>query len=194
MKRIILFFLLTCFTVTSYAAEKNLYKMFKGRPDIKVYLKDVTSDTKDPKVSTGVFEKVFKDVLPERLNIEFIPVDNANQADVVVRARIKSYLFKEKVAPRFFSLAALAADTTAPKSLARLVVDYDITSPEGEKVLLSFKNFTTEERRPTKDMAGEGGFIHAANKNINRFIYRFSIFRMNRIQERIILWIIFLWS
>lgn len=171
-KKLFLVFLLLCFIGTSYARDTNLYEMFKDSPHIKVYLEDVANEVENTHINVDTFKDIFKEVLVKRLGIKFIPVDNASQADVVVLGKIKKYVFKEKVMPSFFGTAALVADTAAPKSAAKLVVDYKIISPKDGKTLFSYKNFTTDERRPYKDMLGEKAFTHAATKNINRFIYR----------------------
>ena len=155
----------------AYARQSGLYETFKSNPEIKVYLGEVTSEIEDPRVKIKVFEKVFLYVIPRRINLKFVSVKNPNEADVVVTAKIKGYKFKERALPSFLSSVALLADMAAPKSAAKLVVDYKIATPAGN-VLLEYKGFTTNQRRPRKDMAGENGFMHAANKNINRFLYR----------------------
>jgi hypothetical protein len=172
MKRSIIAILVLCVSVTAYAAKENLYEAFKDHDIIRVSLDPVENDVTDPQVTAAGFTKIFEETLPERLNIAFSCVKNTGEADVVVKARIKKYAFKEKVPPRFFSTASLIADTTAPKSSAKLVVDYEIIDAATGKALMEFKNFTTEERRPIEDMTGEQGFSHAASKNINRFLYR----------------------
>lgn len=172
MKKIILILLLLCLTVTSYARDRNLYERFKDAPHIKVYLKEVTSGIKDPHVDINMFKRIFKKVLEKRLNIKFISVDRAAGADVIVTARIKKYVFKKKVAPSFFGTPALVADIAAPKSEARLAVDYKITSPTTGKVLWEYKDFGRTERRPRKVMTDKKAFGYAAVKNINWFFYK----------------------
>lgn len=172
MKKIILALLFLCIAVTSYAAEKNLYEMFKDTPKIKIYLKGVTSEAEDLYVKVKEFKNIFRDVLAKRINIEFALARNAKEADIIVTSRIKKYAFKEKVLPSFFSIPALVADTAAPKSAGILTVDYKLLSPKDGTLLLEFKDFTTVERRPIRDMIAEKAFTHTARKNINRFIYR----------------------
>ena len=103
----------------------------------------------------------------------FAPVYNAKDADVIVTAEIKEYVFTEKALPTVFGgMWGVVADTATPKSLAKLVVDYKVINAKNDKLLLEYKYFATEEKRPREDMKGAQAFIHAANKNINRFIYR----------------------
>jgi hypothetical protein len=99
-------------------------------------------------------------------------VNDEKSADAVINAKIKKYAFVEKAFPMFLSTSALAADTMSPKSSGTVVVDYEVRSPSGEKVLLAFKNFSTEERRPRQDMKGEMGYTYSIGKNIDRFIFR----------------------
>ena len=172
MKKYILAILFLCFVTASYAVADNLYDTFKDKGEIKVYLKDVEIDVKDQDVKEKVFREVFGDVLKERLNIDFIGSRSEKDSDVVVLARIKGYIYRKKVLPSFWSTAAIVADTTAPKSAAKLSVDYKILDPQTGKIILSFKNFTTDTRRPKKEMVKEKAFFYAAEKNINRFIYR----------------------
>jgi len=172
MKTIVILIALCCMVSSVYAASDNLYEQYKGMPEIKVYLKEVTNDTNDPHVNIKAFEKVFKDSLSKRINMNFVSVDNPKEAAVMVTAKIKKYAFTEKAKPSMFGAAAFVADTATPKSAAKLVVDYKIISPTNDKVLLEYKNFTTDERRPQADMLDANAFVNAAIKNINRFIYR----------------------
>lgn len=172
MKTIITIVLVMLLTMPCFAANKNLYEMFKGQDEIKVYLKNVETDVSQISVDTGVYREVFKEVLAKRVNKDFTLVRWAKDADVVVAARIKKYIFKDKVMPRFFSTYSLVADATAPKSSGKAVVDYKVYDPAEKKLLMEFKNFTTEERRPRVDMVGDASFRYTMEKNINRFIYR----------------------
>jgi len=177
MKKILPLFILLFFATTLYAGRDNLYERFKDYYEIKVFLKDVIDETKNPDVKTDVFRDVFTDALMERINIKFIPVDNENDADVIVRARIKEYVFTEeplpvRAAPVFINAISIIADTAEPKSAGRLAVDYEIQGPRDDKILFSYKKLTTEARKPRPDMKGEMGYIHALRENINRFIFR----------------------
>ncbi len=173
MKKILLILMIFCFAATSYANDRTLYGMHEGKPHIKIYLKEVTSNVNDKYVKVNVFKHVFKDVLRKRLNIKFVPVDSSKKADVIVTAKIEEYSFTKKALPTIIGgTSGLVADLTAPKSAGKLIVDYEIVDPATGKALSFFNNFTTDERRPRKHMEGEKAFQHAARKNINRFIYR----------------------
>jgi len=172
MKVYVFAFLFLCVATVSYAAGDNLSEMFKETGEIKVYLKDVKIDISDPDAKEEVFREVFGDVLKKRINIEFVQARSEKDSNVVVLATISKYTYNEKVLPSFWSTAAIIADTTAPKSAAKLSVDYRILDPQTGKTLLSFKNFTTDTRRPQKDMTKDKAFFYAAQKNINRFFYR----------------------
>ncbi len=158
--------------LTGNAVADNLYEDFKYKPEIRVYLKDVTSEVEDPAVNIKLFREIFNEVLLKRLNMRFVPVNSMENADVIITALIKGYVFNEKVLPSFFSTASIVADTAAPKAAAKLVVDYKVISPVDGGVILKAKNFTTDERRPQKDMNSDNAFAFAANKNVNRFIFR----------------------
>lgn len=172
MRKIAIVLITVFFALTAHAAEKNLYSKFKGNSRIRVYLGEVTIEAKDAYVNVNVFRSVFDDVLKKRLNIEFVPVRDIADADVVVTARIKDYTFSKSVLPSFFGAGALVADATAPKSAAKLIVDYKVLKPKSKGVLLVYDSFITDERRPVEHMTGEKAFRHAAAKNINRFLYR----------------------
>ncbi len=173
MKKIFLVFLVLCFAAVSYAGERNVYEMFKEKPHIKVYLKEVTSETENPDIKISEFKRIFDDVHRKRIGIKFVPVESGDEADVIVTANIERYVFTKKVAPSLFGVAALVADTLAPKSSAKLVVDYKVTDPMTGKLITEFKDFTTDARRPVKNMEeGSKAFEFAAMKNINRFIYK----------------------
>jgi len=173
MKKGLLVFLILCFSVASYADGRNVYEMFKDKPHIKVYLKEVTSDTENPYVKISEFERIFDDVHRKRIQIKFVPVESADEADVVATVKIRDYVFKERAMPSMFGIATVAAETLAMKSSAKLTVDYALTNPKTGKLITEFKNFTTEERRPVKTMAdGDDAFKFAAAKNINTFIFK----------------------
>ncbi len=173
MKKILIFFLAFCFAAISYADRRNVYEMFKEKPHIKVYLKKVDSDVDDPYVKINEFKRIFEDVHRKRIKIKFVPVDSADKADVVATVKIKDYIFRKKAMPSIFGAAAVAADTLAMKSSAKLSVDYTLTDPKTGKIITEFKNFTTNARRPVKSMEdGNKAFEFAAEKNINRFIYK----------------------
>ena len=173
MKRIIfLFFILTCLTTTLYAYDNNLYEIFKDYQKIKVFLKEVTDRTGNPQIETDIFKRVFGETIENRKNITFINVNDEKNADVIVATKIKNYIFTERALPSFMSIWAFTADTTAPKSSAKIVVDYEIINPADNRVLLSYKNFTTDARKPIEQMKGEMGFSNAVAKNVDRFIYR----------------------
>ncbi len=173
MRKIIsLFFILICLTTTVYAYSNNLYEMFRDYQKIKVFLKEVIDQTGNPQVKTDIFKKVFRETIENRINITFIYVNDKKNADVIMTAKIKSYVFTEKALPSFMSVWAFTADTTAPKSSAKIVVDYEIISPTDGRALLSYKNFTTNTRKPREQMKGEMGYTNSVAKNVNRFIYR----------------------
>ncbi|MFH1594474.1 MAG: hypothetical protein ABID09_07245 [Candidatus Omnitrophota bacterium] len=171
--RAILLALISLLLVTNlYAAENNLNEMFKDMNEIKVYLREATSTIDAPDVDMVRFKEIFNDVLTKRINMSFVPVANPGDADLIIDATVKGYVFKEKVMPSIFGTAALVADTTAPKSAAKLVVDYTIYDPKDNKILATYKNFTTDARHPVKEMEDGKAFALAATKNANRFIYR----------------------
>lgn len=172
MKKIGLIFLMVFLTGVSFAGDKNLHHMFKDAPEIRVYLAEVTSEVDSPYVKVSVFKDIFKDVLEARVDFKFIPVNSPDEADAIVKAHIEKYIFTEKVLPNMLSVWAAIADTTAPKSSAKITVDYVITKPQTGKTLHEASNFTTEERRPQADMNEENAFVYGAIKNINRFLYR----------------------
>jgi len=153
-------------------ADTNLNKMFKNKKVVKVFLSNVVNETGKPDASIEVFKKAFADELASRKNMKFEAAATQADADVVVDAKIKSFEFKARVLPRFMGVESLAADMTAPKSYAKLVVDYTITSVKTGKELAMFKNFTTEELRPVKHMEGEKGYFWGISLNIKRFVYR----------------------
>lgn len=176
MKRIISLFLVFCFAFApaSYGRGpyQNLYRKFRDKKEIKVYLKSVKSDLKDVPKSVRAFQKSFKEILPKRVNVKFRQMSSERGADVVITAKITKYEFSAETLPNVISVLGAIVDTTAPKSSAKLTVDYTIFDPSGKEKLSAFKNFTTNERRPKEDMEGEKAFLHAATKNINRFLYR----------------------
>ena len=172
MKKTILFFLLLTITINAYGIEKNLYHTFKDYPEIKVHFEEVISEADHPNVNIRVFEEIFNNVLPQRIGIKFVPVASGDLADVIIKANIKDHAFTEKAMPLMFSAMTLVADSTTPKSAAKLVVDYQIIDPKTGEIISEFKAFTTQERRPIKDMEDEKAFKHVATKNVNRFLYR----------------------
>lgn len=167
-----LFFILICLTTALYAYGNNLYEIFRDYQKIKVFLKEVIDQTGNPQVRIDVFKSVFGETIENRKNIAFIYVNDKKDADVIVTAKIKNYVFTERALPSFMSVWAFAADTTAPKSSAKIAVDYEIISPADNRVLLSYKNFTTDARKPIEQMKGEMGYSNSVAKNVNRFIYR----------------------
>jgi len=170
MRKIAIFVLFFAICCASVYAERNLYEVFKGKDVIKVYLKEVKDDTGDSLVNENLFSEVFEDVIKKRINIKFEPVKSPDQADVIIEADIHKFDYKEKVHPRFYSAYALVADATAPKSSARIVVDYTVKIPGGREY--KFKRFTTEERQPREGLDKDGALKGAIIKNVNRFIYR----------------------
>lgn len=173
MRRITsLFFILICLTTTLYAYSNNLYEMFRDYQKIKVFLKEVIDQTGNPQVEIDIFKSVFGETIEDRINITFIYVNDEKNADVIVTAKIKNYVFTERALPSFTSVWAFTADTTAPKSSAKIVVDYEIISPTDSRILLSYKNFTTDARKPIEQMKGEMGYSSSVAKNVDRFIYR----------------------
>ena len=174
MKKIAVVLLMLCFAISAFALsdEKNLYLTYKDYKDVKIYLEDVTDSVKNPDVSIKEFTVMFAKVLSERMEKKFYFVDKASDADVVIKANIADYKYDEKAMPSVLSAAALAADVLTPKSSAKLIVDYTIIQPSTGKVLLNYKRFTTVERPPAKDITAQKAFGYAAEKNINRFLYR----------------------
>jgi hypothetical protein len=172
MKRAGLLLLLFSFILAPDVSAENLYDRFKDKPEIRLYLKEVTSEVKEGHVNTSAFRDVFREVLPRRVGMKFKEARNPQAADAAVTAKLKKFTFKKDAIPMFFSVWAALADLSAPKSSAFLVVDYEIRHPRDNTLLAEFRAFTTNERRPKEDMRGPKGFRHAANKNINRFIYR----------------------
>ena len=161
-----------CLTQTVYAARENLYLTFKDNKEIKIYLEEVTDAEKNPEVSLKEFTVIFAKALSERMEKKFYFVDRAADADVLVSVNIRQYVYDEKVMPSVLSAAALAADVMTPKSSAKLVVDYKVVKASSGEVLLEYKKFTTVERPPAEDITAQKAFVFAADKSINRFLYR----------------------
>ena len=173
MKKLVLIFALVCFAATSsYAVERNLYKKFKGKDEIKVFLGNVISEAKSPDVRIDTFKKIFKEVVEERLNIKFVNAKSERDADVVIDARIKDYVFTEQASPSLFGPLVFAADALTTKSAASLTVDYDVIDPSANRLLLVKRNFNTVAKMPVEVMKGEKGFVNAVKRNANRFIFR----------------------
>lgn len=167
-----MFVVFTFVSFCLFAEAANLYSTFKDYSEIRVFVKDVVNDSGDKDVKTDEFRETFKNVLKKRINIKFAYVKNRENADVIVNVVIKKFTFKEKVKPRFYSAYALVADVTAPKSLVRLTADYKVINPLSDKQILSYKNFTTEDRIPREGVNKNKAYVEIAHKNINRFIFR----------------------
>lgn len=172
MKKILIFFIFISLSTTSLAKDKNLYETFKEYPEIKIYLQDIKNKTGNPKVKPEIFREIFEKTMGERLTVKFLCVNAPEKADIAIDATIKRFDFKEKALPSFFSVAALAADMTAPKSAAKLIVDYELSKPDTGKAVFVLKNFTTDARKPIEDMKGDMAYFAAVEKNVNRFLYR----------------------
>jgi len=172
VKKLVCAFVAALLLFSGPAWGKNLYELFKDKPIINVYLNKVENLTGEDNFNESEFKKIFGEALRKRINIQFSLVDKKEDADVVIDALVKDYVFREKVLPRMFSVASLAADTATPKSLTKLVVDYNIFDQEEGKLLMSFANFTTEERFPVQFMQGENAPIASLKGNVDRFVYR----------------------
>ena len=179
MRKSIALVLVFCFLSGYCMAVDNLYHRFSEKSEIKVYLKDVKNESDAKEVDIKIFKKIFKEELGQRIAMNFVSVETQDEADVAVSATIEKYAFTEKALPNFLSLYALAADSTAPKSQADLVVSYVVRDARSDRIIAKKNNFTIAERRPIDDMKGENAFKFACEKSINRFI-----FRMFRQQER----------
>jgi len=171
MKKIFLLFILLVLMCGTVAYAGNLYAKFKDYDKIRVFLKDIRNESGDKRVDIDGFRRVFKEVLEGRKNVSFVSVNNKSDADVIMTVNVKGYMFKEKVLPRFFSAYSLAADATAPKNLAKIIVDYTINDSSGNE-LTSFNNFTTEERLPRKKSNGDEAYLAVVRKNVNRLLFR----------------------
>ena len=143
MKKFLVFCVILACAVTA-AAEENLYNIFKDKSEAKVFLKDVT----------------------------LVPVDNKNASDVVINAKIKKYTFTKNAMPRPFGAATLVADALSAKSSGAITVDYQVRKPSKDSLLLGYKNFSTETRRPQKDMEGERGYTYTVLKNTDTFVHK----------------------
>lgn len=171
VRKIVLCFLIIAGIAFSAEARDHL-KKFRDRDEIKVYLKDVVNKTKSDLVSPEAFRKVFDAAMAARVKVKFEVVGSEAEADVVIDAAVKTYVFKAKVMPRFYSTYALVADATAPKSFAKVIVDYKVYEARTGKKLLEFPNFTTEERLPVDMMAETGPGNAALKKSIDRFVFK----------------------
>ncbi|MDD5438865.1 MAG: hypothetical protein PHS37_01605 [Candidatus Omnitrophica bacterium] len=160
------------FAACNVYAATNLYEKYAKNKAVKIFLNNVVNDTGKPDASVDVFKKAFKDELAGRMSVKLESAASQADADVVVDAKIKSFEFKSRVLPRFTGAETLAADMTAPKSYAKLIVEYTVTSVKTGKELLKYPNFTTEELRPVAHMEGEKGYMWGISLNIKRFVYR----------------------
>ena len=84
MKKVFLGTIALCAILVANTATASLYHKFKNKPEIKLYLSEVKSKVQDPHVKTAVFRKVFRDVLPTRVNIKFKSVSNPKMADAII--------------------------------------------------------------------------------------------------------------
>lgn len=174
MKKILYLFLALSFlTVNSYAVkDDSLYDEFCEHNEIKVYLKDVKNEADHSAVNTETFKKSFNEILKNRKQIRFVPVDSEDKADVTVNVTIKLFAFTKEALPLAISPLLIAADIVKPKSSHRLEVDYQVIDAKNKKELLAYKSFVTYGRRPRLNMTEEEGYKRAVNENINRFVVR----------------------
>ncbi len=153
------------------AFSDNLYSRFDGKDEIKVYMESFR-DVSGKGIDAGLFKKLFSEALAKRINIKFVMVDDVRSADVVIICEARRYEYREKVLPRFFSAYALVADTTSPKSLAVLSMNYDVIEPATGKEIFTLRDFTTETRMPVNEMKGRNAVENAISQNVDRFVYR----------------------
>lgn len=177
MKKILLLFILISVTTSLHASRGNLYEMCEDYNEIKVFLKDVINETGNLDAKTDVFRDVFEDVIRKRVNIKFIAVNNEESADVIVNSTIKEHTYMKdplpiRAVPLVMMPFVAMADTAEPKSLGKLVVDYEVIRPKDRKVIFSYKNVATDTRKPQEEMTEDIAYTHALRENINRFIFR----------------------
>lgn len=172
MKKLVLVIVSVFLAANVYAAENNLYEMFKEYSPIKVFLKETANEAANPVVNPELFTEGFKDTLKERKEITFLPVESESEADVVIIATIKEFVFSKEAMPLVISPLLIAADVVNPKSSARFVIDYEIIDPKNSRVLGEYNNFLTYSRRPRKDMTEEAAYKYAVGENARRFILR----------------------
>lgn len=156
----------------SSARENNLYTREAKDGLVSIYLKNVTNSSGLNEINTDEFKSLFQDVLNDRINITFISAKSEKEADVVVDADIKNYVFSPNVLPNVMSVYGFVADSTAPKSAAKIVVDYQVIDPATGDIIYTMDNLTTEERRPVDDMVGSAAVEYAIKGNINRFLFK----------------------
>ncbi len=172
MRRIAVFLMVMFFAGSGWALDKNLYDMFKDAHVIKVYLEDVKNESGSDEVKVDVFKKLLKEAFLERKKTTFDVVDTKSDADVIIVSKIRKFAFIKKAMPLMIGATSAIADTVEPKSSATLVVDYEVIRPSDGAVLISYKGFLTEARRKISRMEGENGYLLAAKRNANKFIYK----------------------
>ena len=170
MKRMVFALVSMFLVVNAYAADNNLYERFEDYNEIKIYIHEVRNEAANPVVDEKLFASGFKEAFHSRKTLRFKVVDNKSEADVVIKAGIREYVFTEEAFPLAISPLFVAADLINPKSSARLVVDYEIVDAKTGKVLTVFKNFTTYSRRLRAKITEGEYYKETIRENARRFI------------------------
>lgn len=153
-----------------FAGDGTIGHLFKGKPEVKVYIKEVVNDSGSQYVSAGAFKTVLEEAFVNRKAMIFRLVSEPSDSDIQVSAIIKKfqYLKRGPFKPSIgIETTLLDVAATMTENYAEMAVDFTVVATNGATVL--WKDSVEDYEK--KLMKPERGFTLISDKVSREFLW-----------------------
>jgi hypothetical protein len=172
LKRAVLAICLLSFMGCSlvFAQEKPLGLLFKGKPPIKAYIKEVTNGSGQDQVSTEVFKESLKQSLLNRKLVKFEIADNPVESDIQISIVIKEYQYLKRGGLQPIPGVSMIFDAVASltENYVEMAAEYTVTDTKSDETL--WHGIVTENFK--KVMTPEESIPLICNKISRTFVWK----------------------
>jgi hypothetical protein len=122
----------------AFAKEETIGHLFKGKPDVKIYIKEVTNESGSSQITPEAFKSILEKSLLARKAMTFRIVNTIAESDIQISAVIKKfqYLKRGPFKPSIgLETTLLDAAATMTENYVEMVADYIVTDTKTAVVL-----------------------------------------------------------
>jgi hypothetical protein len=122
----------------AFAEDGTIGHLFKDKPAVKVYVKDVSNESGSTNITAEAFKSILEESLANRKAMTFRIVSDPAESDIRISAVIKKfqYLKKGPFKPSIgIQTTLLDAAATMTENYAEMAVGFIVTDTKNDKVL-----------------------------------------------------------
>lgn len=124
---------------TAICMTEGLKNFLNDNPTVKIYL-DIGNTSSDKNVDPALIKKFLEEGFLARKSYNFIIVNSAQEADLVLKGDIKEYVWQEfDPVDQVWGVGSAAMDAATSDNYARMQVQMELISAKNNRILWSDK-------------------------------------------------------